>query len=163
MMPIALVTSEDIESISSDFWSSMVDVSLRRVPSPAASANDDEAIVGCIEIRGAWSGVIEVKASRMLAQATASSLLEKRASEVTLEECFDAVQEATNIIAGSIKRLLPTICKLGLPAMDGSSTSFCAQQCSNVLEVYFASRCGELAITVGSRERPSDTTIGRFI
>ena len=152
-MPIALVTGEDIDSISNDFWSSMVDVHLRRVESPSAQHEEEQSIVGHIDIHGAWSGMIEVKASRGLAEATASSLLNKRASDVTAKECSDAVQEATNIIAGSIKRLLPPICLMGLPAMSSSGGDAGMLQCSDMLEVYFVSPCGQLAIAVGSQEQ----------
>jgi CheY-specific phosphatase CheX len=154
-MPIDLVTGEDIDSISSDFWSSMVDVHLRRVESPSAPEEKEQSIVGHVDIQGAWSGMIEVKASRGLAEATASSMLNKRAADVTAEECSDAVQEATNIIAGSIKRLLPSVCLMGLPAMSSSGGDAGMQQCSEILEVYFVSPCGQLAIAVGSQEQSS--------
>lgn len=154
-MSIALVTDEDIDSISSDFWSSMVDVHLMRVESLTASEEEEEGIVGHIDIHGAWSGMIEVKASRGLAEATASSLLNKRASDVTAEECSDAVQEATNIIAGSIKRLLPSVCFMGLPVMSVGGRDSGTLYCSDVLEVYFASPRGQLSISIGPQQQDS--------
>ena len=146
------ITSENLASIGSDFWASMLALPISPVANLPAVQSDEEGILGRIEIRGAWTGVVEVRASRGLARATAAALLDKLPTDVTVEECFDATQEATNIVAGSIKRLLPSICKMAIPAMSGCSSLSSTPQFPALLTVFFVSPCGQLAITVGNRE-----------
>ncbi len=151
-MSLNAITHDDIASISCDFWSSMANLPLSSVAVLPEQARNEEGILGRIEIRGAWAGMVEVRASRSLARATAVSLLEKPSAQVTVEECFDAIQEATNIVAGSFKRLLPSICKMGVPAMSGCSSLSTLPPCSQLLAVYFISPNGSLAISVCTQD-----------
>jgi hypothetical protein len=147
-MSQAPITHEDIAAISSDFWSSMVGLPISLVDNLTEQGCNEEGIFGQIEIRGAWTGTVELRASRTLAWATAAALLDKPSTLVTVEESFDAIQEATNIVAGSIKRLLPPICKMAIPAMSGCSSLAPPSQCSGRVSAFFKSRGGELTISV---------------
>lgn len=147
-MSISGVTHEDIVSISNDFWASMAAIPLSPVAVLPETNVRDEGILGHVEIRGGWKGTVEIRASRSLSEATASALLQKPLGQVTIEECFDAIQEATNIVAGSIKRLLPPICKIAIPAMSGCSRISPASADPCTLAVSFISASGLLSISV---------------
>ena len=146
-MPQSL-TTDNISHIAAEFWSTMPAVELCLVQNLNLPSSIEEGILGRIEIRGAWSGEIELRASRSLAMHTAGRLLEKQLEDVTVEECFDAIQEATNIVAGGIKRLLPPICRMTLPSMSGCSSREPKGSESISLRALFNSEAGELSIFV---------------
>src|SRR4051812_17393619 len=98
------ITPADIVSICRDLWSSMVNIPLSPVTALREKCGLHEGIAGHIKISGAWAGGVELRSSRKLACATAACLLNKESARVTVEECFDAMQESTNIVAGNIKR-----------------------------------------------------------
>jgi len=147
MTPESL-TSENISHIAAEFWSTMASVTLSSVATLAVCCNEHEGIMGSIEIRGAWTGEIEIRASRTLAAYTASRLLEKPLEEVTIEECFDAIQESTNIVAGGIKRLLPPICKMAIPSMSGCSSLHPKDLNAAAIRTLFTSDAGEFSVNV---------------
>lgn len=116
-MPLHGITQELMVSISNEIWSSMIEVELEPSAIQPSEPLHPDGVSGRIEIFGAWRGEVEIRMSRSLAKRAASAFIGKPCEEVTLEECFDAAQEITNITAGRLKRLLPQICKVTLPSM----------------------------------------------
>jgi len=124
-MSVPDVDQDTIVTINREFWNSMTTIRPEPVDSFDRAPGEAQNIAGQIEIQGGWSGSVEVCVSPDLARDAAAQMIGKPPEEVSLEDCFDAVQEATNIIAGSIKRLLPPLCRMNVPAMRG---------CRNLLE-----------------------------
>ncbi len=147
-MPADLLSTDSVSRIAREFWETMTTCSLLVVQTLPERSEAQEGVSGTIEIRGAWTGSVEVRASRRFAVYAASSLLLKEASEVTVEECFDAIQEATNIVAGGIKRLLPPICKMAIPAMSGCSSLVPKTAPPAALLTLFTSADGDLSVMV---------------
>jgi hypothetical protein len=147
-METEFLNSENIAQIAAEFWNTMPSVALSVVHGLREPAGMREGISGRIEIRGAWVGEVELRASRRLAEQTAANLLEKLPGEVSIEECFDAVQEATNIVAGGIKHLLPPICRMAVPSMSGCSDLLPKNLRPQDILAFFSSSAGELSVLV---------------
>jgi CheY-specific phosphatase CheX len=147
-MPNDPLNSESISHITQTFWGTMAATSLSVVETLPVRTEFQEGVSGTVEIRGAWAGSVVLHASRSLAVSTACVLLEKETPEITVEECFDAIQESTNIIAGGIKRLLPSICKLAIPAMSGCSALVPKALPPAALVTLFTSSAGDLCVMV---------------
>jgi CheY-specific phosphatase CheX len=143
------ITEETVATINHEFWSSMTAIQLDLVESLPVSQDRSEGISGHIEIQGGWRGSVEVRVSRGLARDAAASMICKPPEEISIEDCFDAVQEATNIIAGNIKRLLPPICKMNVPAMSGCSNLATATHGDpDVMQVHFLNNDYQLTILI---------------
>ena len=142
------LNTESIAQIAFEFWGTMTSLPLQQVPVLPARALPEEGVEGRIEIQGAWSGAVELRASRLLAAGTAASLLSKPVDEVTIEESFDAIQEATNIVAGGVKRLMPPICKMTIPKMTGCTELLPPRLLPAAILALFTSSEGNLSVLV---------------
>jgi CheY-specific phosphatase CheX len=147
-MPTDYLNSQNVASIAAEFWGTMPILTLSMVRSFPCPIIPQDAISGKIEIHGAWNGEVELRVSRNLADRTAECLLEKDPQEVTTEERLDVIQEATNIVAGGIKRLLPAICKMSIPSTAVCRSLIPDSMAPASILTLLSSSSGELSIVV---------------
>jgi chemotaxis protein CheX len=110
-------TTEDLEQIAEQVWSSYLDPDgdkpLVLMP-PEHPANDIAAMVG---LSGAWQGRVVICGSTPMARAATAALLGIGDDEVSSSDILDALGELANIIGGNIKSMLPEPSLLTLPSV----------------------------------------------
>ena len=106
-------TEEVLKQIASDVWETVLSRSLEDLPDPGP---EGQGITGCINISGAWEGVVQVYCEGELGRHLASAMFEMEPDEVSIAEITDAVAEIANILGGNIKALLPQPSFLSLPS-----------------------------------------------
>jgi chemotaxis protein CheX len=118
---------EEIIAVTQQIWHSMLQLPLQ--PVECASRAEDEMLVAseqqslsaCVQITGAWRGAVRLDCSHRLASRTAAAFFELSEVQVLREQMLDALGEVTNMVAGSIKPLLPGPCHISLPSVvDGT-------------------------------------------
>lgn len=108
------ITSEDIESIVSAVWMTMLDAELT-MDGSGRTASEEDSVVGLIELSGAYKGIVELALSRSLVVGAASVMFEVPARDVSDEQVRDTVAELTNMVGGNVKCLVEQPSQLGLP------------------------------------------------
>ena len=86
-----------------------------RTVTPTGVQFESSALSACIELRGAFCGVLRATFSQPLARALASAMMAQSPTEVSSEDLCDVTGEFVNIVAGNLKALLPGPCQLMLP------------------------------------------------
>lgn len=142
------ITLEDIESITTAVWATMIDTELTVDPG-ADPSSVIASHVGFVALSGAYSGEVAVHLAEGLVRGAASVMFDVPAREVTDDQMRDTVAELTNMVGGNIKCLVEQPTQLGLPevylsgevgsreTLEGESTT-----------VGFASHDGGLLVTV---------------
>lgn len=117
-----LIRSEDVEAMTSQIWSGMLQIDLN---SSAGSSAKIAGIGACVQITGAWEGAVRVDCSSSLARLATSRFLGTTPEQVDIDQIRDAIGELANMSAGSVKPLLPPPCHLSLPTVaDGADYNF---------------------------------------
>lgn len=121
------VGREEIIGMAQQIWHSMLHLPLRPVEHmPARNGNtavpsERQSLSACVQITGAWTGAVRLDCSRRFASRTAAAFLGLSELEVPREQMLDALGEVTNMVAGSVKPLLPGPCQISLPSVvDGT-------------------------------------------
>lgn len=113
-MPIA---EQQLRDIATDIWSVMLDMTLEASPAPVTQALDDESLVGCVQITGAWEGVVTVGLPAALARRACAAMLDVDERECAIDDVQDTVGELVNMTGGNVKALLPGASQLSLPSV----------------------------------------------
>ena len=148
------VTPENVEKANSQFWEQMLGMRLERIgpgsPAGADSASIDHLhVMGCCELAGVWSGLIEVRLSMGLAQVATAAMLMQVPEAVLSEDLLDATKEIANMIAGTIKSVLPRPCTMTVPHAEIENRDVSSlDRTPGVLSVYFENDAGTLLVRV---------------
>lgn len=113
-MPIA---EQQLRDIATDIWSVMLDMTLEASPTPAIHALGDGALVGCVQITGAWEGAVTVDLPAALARRACAAMLDVDERECAVDDVQDTVGELVNMTGGNVKALLPGASQLSLPSV----------------------------------------------
>jgi chemotaxis protein CheX len=102
--------AEIIESV----WSTVLGlpVSLRNDPLCVQNAR---GLAVCVHIVGAWNGTVLYLPTEQFARASAALMLNVPIDTVSTDDIHDAAAELCNIVAGSLKGVLPGPSSLSLP------------------------------------------------
>jgi chemotaxis protein CheX len=117
---------DEVVQLTQEIWYSMLKLPLRALDASELSRRTAvwpgiECLAACVQITGAWTGAVRIDCSDRFAKRTAAAFLRLPANEVAREEILDSLGEVTNMIAGSIKPLLPRPCHISLPSIvDGA-------------------------------------------
>ena len=105
-------------------WSSILGLEARRSHAPYVL--DASNVESCVQITGAWIGLVAINCPESLAHKIAETMFQLAPGSAGQEELQDAMGEITNMIGGNIKSLMPPPCHLSLPivAVDGHSLHF---------------------------------------
>jgi chemotaxis protein CheX len=119
------VGQEEIVGLTQQIWHSMLQLPLQPVENASApkdtAALKEQCLSACVQITGAWRGAVRLDCSCRFARRTAAAFLGLSELEVLREQMLDALGEVTNMVAGSIKPLLPGPCQIALPSVvDGT-------------------------------------------
>jgi chemotaxis protein CheX len=110
------VTDEDINTIVTEIWSSMLGMEAgpngHNVPDPEAFR-----VSASVQITGAWNGAVEMQFTTALAKHLAEAMLGIPAEETTDEDVADVVGELANMAGGNLKTLTEGACALSLPSV----------------------------------------------
>ena len=109
-----------LHELASDIWSSMLGIPLETGSPGIGSLGTERALTGCVQITGGWAGAVTVRCSTASAGRFAAVMFGCDPETLADEEVRDALGELTNMLAGSVKGLVPDECQLGIPAVaDG--------------------------------------------
>lgn len=106
-------TEDILKQIAADVWETVLARTLEDLPAPGPEGS---GITGCVNISGAWEGVVQVYCEGELGRIVASAMFEMEPDEVSVAEISDAVAELANIVGGNVKALLPQPSFLSLPS-----------------------------------------------
>lgn len=109
---------EQVAGLVDAIWSSMLGLEAR--PDRRAIGRIDrlEAIVGRVEISGAWRGFVALACDAALARRAASVMFGISTEAATLIQVEDALCELANMTGGGFKSLLPEPCQMSLPRVE---------------------------------------------
>lgn len=114
------ITTEDIESITTSVWETMLDEEVHASGAASGAANDGALTpshVGHIRFEGAFNGLVSLHFEEPLLRGAASVMFGVSADEVNDSHMVDTVAELTNMVGGNIKCLLEQPTKLSLPTV----------------------------------------------
>jgi len=110
--------SEELAQIVESVWETTVGNSIRRLPpTEEAASGGAHMVTASICFKGGWSGLLAATCSAALARTIAARMFHIAAEDSSPEDMHDAVAEVVNIVGGNIKAVLPTPCRLSLPAV----------------------------------------------
>jgi hypothetical protein len=146
------VTKESICKANSLFWEPMLSMHVEPIsPSLDAEARciGTEHILGSCDLSGVWSGRIEVRLTRGLAILATAAMLMQPPDSVLLSDIMDAAREIANMIAGTIKSVLPRPCSMTVPSAGIEPADFCIlPRTGDSVTVFFHHAAGELMVRV---------------
>lgn len=108
------ITLDDIESITTAVWATMLEAEL--TVDPGADTSGIEAShVGLVSLSGEFKGMVSLHLGEDMVRGAASVMFGVAAAEVDEDQMSDAVAELTNMVGGNVKCLVEQPTKLGLP------------------------------------------------
>lgn len=107
------VGDDEIVQLAQGIWHSMLKLPLMPIERPDIS----ECLSACVQISGEWTGAVRIDCSEGAARRIAAAFFGLSADEVAREQMVDALGEVANMIAGSLKPLLPNPCHISLPSV----------------------------------------------
>lgn len=146
------VTEESICRASALFWEPMLAITVEPIP-PSTEAEErcigTEHVLGSCDLSGVWSGRIEVRLTRGLAMLATTAMLMQPPDSVLLSDVMDATKEIANIIAGTIKSVLPRPCSMTVPNAEIEPADFCIlPRTEDSVTVFFHHAAGQLMVRV---------------
>ncbi len=139
------LVAEDIYQLAQGIWETLfadhLEVAGEELAEPSGF------ISGCIQITGAWEGVVALRSSLALARELACTMLALDAPEDA--DLCDAMGELANLTAGAVQPLLPSPSELTPPSVvKGKDYKLIFPRCSIVNEVHFRFHSQPLTVTV---------------
>jgi chemotaxis protein CheX len=115
------IDTATLNELTLDIWSSMLGISLEPgSPGVASLGPETRALTGCVQITGGWAGAVTIRCATISAARFAAVMFGCDPEALSDEEVRDALGELTNMLAGSVKGMVPDECQLGIPAVaDG--------------------------------------------
>jgi chemotaxis protein CheX len=87
------------------------------------SAQELSGMTACVQISGAFCGVVTLSMTDEYARSAAATMLAKPNGSLTAADIDDAVGEICNILGGGVKSLLPAPSTLSLPHVERKQTT----------------------------------------
>ncbi len=115
------VTDATLIEIVESVWSTVLGlpISLRTDPLCVQSSR---GLAVCVHIVGTWNGTVIYLPTEEFARRSAAAMLDMPLESVTTDDVHDAAAELCNIVAGSLKGVLPGPSSLSLPTVaDGAN------------------------------------------
>jgi chemotaxis protein CheX len=145
-------TQSDLFQIVEGIWSSMLDMEIHPLPAASAASPAPSLLATCVQITGAWNGLVALHCSLHLARRIAAAMFTIDVESVTPEEMRDSLGELINMIGGGVKSLLPENSMLSVPTVvEGVRFTLFVHSASPVQQFAFA--CQEEPVWVTLREK----------
>ena len=140
---------ETIAEVVESVWLSVFGVGLERSEGNEEPCSAEDAVTACVQISGAWDGVVSARFSGALAHHVAGFMFDMPAEATSSDEVRDALGEVVNIIGGRFKASLPGNSQLSLPWVTaGSAHSVEFPQCQLAERVLMRAAGGFVTVSV---------------
>ena len=111
---------DEICQVTENIWKSILDIDIQPDPQAVLPDEPQHLLTGCVQISGAWEGVVVVHCSAELARQVTARMFRLTPETVSDDDMKDVLGELANMIGGNIKTLLPGPSGLSLPtALEG--------------------------------------------
>lgn len=110
------LTHTDITRVLESIWESVLTREIQ-YSGTTATPQSEAVLAACIQISGAWNGVVTLHCSRALARQVAEMMFGLEGDSVAKEDMNDSLGELVNMVGGGVKSLLPETCVLSLPTV----------------------------------------------
>lgn len=156
------VRQEDLIAMNEQIWASMLGITISAIEYADALSHGSGYIGGCVQLVGAWQGAVRVDCGQGLAQRAAMTFQGKSAGQLSLDEIRDAVGELANMVAGSVKALLPQPTHISLPSVaDGNDYDLTVRHGRVLLQCPFECEGERLVVSLIERDVESELRPGR--
>lgn len=152
---------EELIALNQDIWASMLGITISSSESIEVPAHGAGFIGACVQLVGAWQGAVRVDCTLALAQRAASAFMGGNA-DISVDQVRDTVGELANMVAGSLKALLPQPTHISLPSVaDGSDYDLTVRNGRLLLQCPFDCQGERLLVSLIERDQPSGELAAR--
>lgn len=153
------IRQEDLIAMNEQIWASMLGIVLTSTELVEMPSHGERYVGGCVQLVGAWQGAVRVDCTLALAQKAARLFQGKEQSEPTVDEVRDTVGELANMVAGSVKALLPQQTHISLPSVaDGNDYDLTVRKGRVLLQCPFAYEGEGVLVSLIERDPEADAT-----
>lgn len=146
-------STESIEQVTTEIWTSILGLDIKYLPEEVKLKSGVRSMIGCIQIAGDWEGAVTLFCPETLVRKATSAMFEMPAEEVGDEEMQDTLGELTNMLAGTIKNMLPANCLISLPSVaEGINYKVSIPGGKVVCQVGFVSDGENVLVTIVERK-----------
>lgn len=110
------VTEATLVEVIESVWSAVLGLPIVLRSDPQFTQNA-RGLAVCVHVVGAWNGTVMYLPTESFARRAASLMLDQPPETVTVDDIHDAAAELCNIVAGSVKSVLPGPASLSLPTV----------------------------------------------
>jgi len=143
------IDTDCIVKASSQFWEQMLAMTLEPSPFPEEFCVDAGHLLGSVSLAGVWTGRVEVRMAHSLAYEATAAMMMQPVETVTEADALDATREIANMMAGSIKSMLPRPCSMTVPESAVETECFCGRALTvDSMVVAFRHAAGDLMVRV---------------
>jgi len=114
---------EQLEELMRNIWDAMLLPEAPLEGAPPESCGEDYDLCACVDIVGAWNGVVSVECDEVLAREIARRMFGSEPGAIVEGDLMDAMREVANLIGGNVKGALAGGCALSLPRATRGSES----------------------------------------
>lgn len=146
---------ESLVRANAQFWEQMLGMQMDTVPYTENFCVGSGHVLVSVGLFGNWTGRVEVRMARGLADAAAAAMLMQNVESVVESDTLDATREIVNMIAGLLKSRLPQPCSMAVPESGIATEELCSLlHGENTLTVAFRNGTGGLLVRV-QQEKPA--------
>ncbi len=154
------IRQEDLIALNEQMWAAMLGIPLTSSEYVAPVGHGQGYIGACVQLVGEWEGAVLLDCSLGLARLAARRFLAKHAEELTIDDLRDTVGELTNMVAGSVKALLPQPTHVSLPSVaDGSDYDLTVRGGRVLLQCPFECEGNLLTVSLLERDPKADVLL----
>ena len=147
------IRQEDLIAMNEQIWATMLGIPLASAEIARQATHAHGCIEACVQLVGAWEGAVRLDCSTGLAQRAARRFLAKAPEELTIDDLRDTVGELTNMVAGSVKALLPQPTHVSLPSVaDGTDFDLTVRGGKLLLQCRFECEGSSLLVSLLERD-----------
>jgi chemotaxis protein CheX len=140
---------ENVTDIVRNIWQSVLGLDVEANEGATGDPRHPDALMACIQISGAWSGIVAASVSEALSRKLAAAMLAMELNETSPDDARDCLGELVNMIGGNLKAVLPAPCALSLPwVTTGAEYSVSFPHCSLHSQLPFRSEGEPMHITI---------------
>lgn len=115
-MQTTQINKEQVVELIESIWDSMLSIPISNADGDCV-IRDAAGFMACVQISGAWNGMVLLAPTEGFARRAASIMLAVSEEELQVVDMLDAIAELCNMIGGGIKSLLPGPSHLSLPTV----------------------------------------------
>ena len=114
---IPTIQPDDLSQMVDDLFTTMLGMPVDSTQESAEPPTN--ALQASVQIRGDWTAMLQIIASKEFASHAANAMFGVDPSELTEDEILDALGEVANVIGGNAKGVVDKDCSLTIPCVGG--------------------------------------------